>query len=335
MILILGAGALGSTIAYLAARRGHRVTVHDPATMGANASGVAAGMLAPAYECLFDEASAGHFQLLREARELWPPLAAELGIALDRAGAMAVGERTAAEGWADGLRALGADASLTPFPESRWGALTTDDWRLDPMAALEALRRGARAHGAEFVADGPSHSDRAEVLVVATGASQDLRAEAPELARLMPVKGHILRASATFAPGPVLRVPGAYLCRTPCEAILGASMEVGRGDLAVDPSEVAGLLAAAAPLMAEVGDVSWAAGTGVRAATADGLPMVGASQAGAGRVLLAVGARRNGWLLAPMIAGVILDALEGRGSGTAALFDPARFEGEPDAKPGA
>ena len=43
-------------------------------------------------------------------------------------------------------------------------------------------------------------------------------------------------------------------------------------------------------------------------------------------MILAVGARRNGWLLAPMIAQVVLDAIEGRPkSPIAELFDPIRF----------
>ena len=43
-------------------------------------------------------------------------------------------------------------------------------------------------------------------------------------------------------------------------------------------------------------------------------------------VILAVGARRNGWLLAPMIADVVLEAVEGRPKGRVAqLFDPDRF----------
>jgi glycine oxidase len=43
-------------------------------------------------------------------------------------------------------------------------------------------------------------------------------------------------------------------------------------------------------------------------------------------VLVARGARRNGWLLAPLMAQVIVDRLMERPrSATATLFDPARF----------
>jgi glycine oxidase len=66
---------------------------------------------------------------------------------------------------------------------------------------------------------------------------------------------------------------------------------------------------------------------GVRAATPDGLPLVGPSAAPG--VLLAVGARRNGWLLAPLVAKVVAAYVTGRDTGRyAAQFDPRRFEGE-------
>jgi glycine oxidase len=43
-------------------------------------------------------------------------------------------------------------------------------------------------------------------------------------------------------------------------------------------------------------------------------------------VLVARGARRNGWLLAPLVAEVLLDHLTGRPrSAAAGAFDPARF----------
>jgi glycine oxidase len=85
------------------------------------------------------------------------------------------------------------------------------------------------------------------------------------------------------------------------------------------------LLERGGALSGGLGRLTWTAAAGVRAATPDGLPMVG--EARRPDVVLAVGARRNGWLLAPMIAEVVLDALAGRPRGAAAQqFDPARFD---------
>jgi glycine oxidase len=332
-IVVAGAGVIGRTAAFVLARAGHAVTIVDPDPDGDNASRIAAGMLAPAFEALFD---GGRYELLREALGLWPPLAREIGLAVAWDGAMAVGTRSEAESWAAELAALGADAELRELGQDRWAAFCDEDRQIDPTRALQALRQGAEWHGARFVtgrvtgfADGAvqiggGDAIEADLMIVATGAGQDLATIAPELSRLVPVKGHILRASNAYSGMPVVRRPEVYICRTAEGAFLGATMEVGRDDSEVDPAIVQQLLASAEVLSGGLDRLAWRAAAGVRAATPDGLPMVGESSASG--VMLAVGARRNGWLLAPMIADVVLDAVEGRPkSPAAALFDPIRF----------
>ena len=71
-VIVAGGGAVGSATALELAARGAAVTLTDPAPVGANASGVAAGMLAPAMEAALDPLSGGHFALFKAARELWP-----------------------------------------------------------------------------------------------------------------------------------------------------------------------------------------------------------------------------------------------------------------------
>jgi glycine oxidase len=342
-IVIAGAGAIGSAAAWRLARAGRRVAVVDP--QADSASSVAAGMLAPAFECVFDAPAAGGYALLAQARDLWPALAAGIGLPLSKDGALATGSRLEAQAWVDALAAAGAGARLLApaeaaacapgLPAGAWAAFTPDDWRLEPAAALDRLRTAAKAHGASFVTgqvrgfnagrvavDG-AEDLRAGLLVIATGASRALAGLAPELSGLAPIKGHILRAEGAFAPAPTVRANGVYLCRSDGAAVLGATMEEGVADADVDPAVVSRLLAAGQPLTAGLGPLAWRAAAGVRAATADGLPLVGCASAAG--VVLAVGARRNGWLLAPMIAEALLAAVEGRAPGAAAAaFDPCR-----------
>ncbi|HXQ17285.1 MAG TPA: FAD-dependent oxidoreductase [Caulobacteraceae bacterium] len=333
-IVVAGAGAIGRTVAYGLARAGHTVTVIDPDPAGGRASRIAAGMLAPAFESVFDEAS--HFALLRAALGLWRPLAREIGLPLACDGAMALGSRAEAETWAAALAALGADAELRDLGRGTWAAFCGEDCQLDAETALERLREAAERHGARHLtgrvrgfAGGRVEINggatvAADALVIATGADQSLVALAPELARLTPIKGHILRAPGHFADLPAMRAPGVYLCRTPRGVILGATMELGRDDAEIDPSVVERLLAGGVRLSDGLDRLAWAAAAGVRAATPDGLPMAGAGATPG--VILAVGARRNGWLLAPMIAEVVLGAVEGRPRGSVAeRFDPRRF----------
>jgi glycine oxidase len=55
------------------------------------------------------------------------------------------------------------------------------------------------------------------------------------------------------------------------------------------------------------------------------LPLVGPSRTPG--VLLAAGMRRNGWLLAPLVAAIVVAQLLGEPTPeAAALFDPGRFK---------
>ena len=101
-------------------------------------------------------------------------------------------------------------------------------------------------------------------------------------------------------------------------------MEPGRDDLAIDPFAVAALHGMASAVVPALVGGPVEARAGVRAATPDGLPLVGPT--GRPGIWLAVGARRNGWLLAPLIARIMADMLAGAAPDSrAALFDPARF----------
>ncbi|WP_312166702.1 FAD-dependent oxidoreductase [Phenylobacterium sp.] len=335
-ITVAGAGALGLTTALALADAGARVTVFDPGADGDNASGVAAGMLAPAFEAVLDASAAPHFPLLMAARNLWPALEARIGVTVDRSGAVAVGDEEFLARVDGGLRRLGLHPTeleraaldgLAPGLAAGWGRglLVREDWRIEASSTLAALRRAAVAAGVEFRQAAAAGFEGGERLVIATGAGQDLAVVAPELARLSPIKGHILRTRERAYRGVVVRGQGAYVTGAPGGLTLGATMEAGLGDRAVEPSQVEPLRAAGVRLFPDLAGAAFVAETGVRGATPDGLPMVGR-----GRhqdVLLAVGARRNGWLLAPLIARLIVACVtEGEAGPFAEAMSPARFD---------
>jgi len=326
---VAGAGAVGTTVALALAKAGARVALIDRTAAGPNASMVAAGMLAPAFEAVFDEAARPHVGLMLSARDLWAPLAEEIGLRLETAGAMAVGEVDDLDAWRARLAAHGLTSRRLTAAEARArcpgvhaaaGAVWSgEDLRLEAGAALAALRRAAASAGARFVDDAvvgfsPGRACLArggellaDALVIATGASASLLTIAPELARLTPIKGHILQAPDLAPPGILLRFAGGYVCPAAGGPLIGASMEVGRDDLAVDAKIVAELLRRAARFLPALRGARVGARTGVRAATADALPLMGRSESPG--IWLAVGARRNGWLLAPLIAGRLAEAM--------------------------
>ncbi|MCI3133792.1 NAD(P)/FAD-dependent oxidoreductase [Phenylobacterium aquaticum] len=335
-ITVAGAGAMGLTAALALAEAGCEVTVFDPSASLASASGMAAGMLAPAFEAALDPEARDHFDLLLAGRDLWPGLEARLGIRLDRSGALAVGSPAHLERSDQALRRLGlhptgiprgALADLAPGLAPGWtsGVLTREDWRIDPAQALAALRAAAEALGVTFQARAATGFEGADRLVIATGAARDLGVVAPELSRLHPIKGQLVRVMTGAYDGLVIRGEGAYAAPFAGGLTLGATMEAGRDDLEIDPERIAALKAVGAGLFPAVaGAVGDIAQAGVRAATPDGLPMVGRGRHHG--VLLAVGARRNGWLLAPLAARIIAACVtEGEAGPYAGRLDPARF----------
>jgi glycine oxidase len=325
-VAVAGAGAFGSAVALKLARGGTDVTVFDPAPPGQNASGVAAGMLAPVSEALFDPASRGHLDVMRRARALWPAFADSLGIALGLAGVRIEGSDT----WRGEVEARLRDLGV-PVTDH-----ITEDWRIDAPGALAAMRAAAESAGARFVqaavtgftpgalalADGRALAF--DVLVLATGPGVRGGRLAPETTALAPVKGQILRAAPVGLEDTVVRGEGVYMA--PGEVLaIGATMEVGRDDLAPDAEATRALRAAAKALRPELDLDAAQVDVGVRATTPDGLPLVGWSRAPG--VLLAVGARRNGWLFAPLVADMAAAYLNGDNPGPdAAAMDARRFE---------
>ena len=306
-------------------------------------------MLAPAFEALFDpEASGARLALLTKARGLWSALAKSVGLDLDRRGAIAVGAPSKVESWAEELIRLGvrprvlrpsALHKLLPWlQQDLAGVVVRQDWRIEPVDALSALHAAARhadvrlarravvgwqrgrvaLSGGEIVA--------ADALVVATGASTSLAVEAHELAGLTPIKGHILAAKSPMLDGPVVRVAQGYICPSARGVLVGATMEIGRSDRRRDPAQIARLRTMAGDVAPALGTARFSVRVGVRAATPDGLPWVGASRREG--VWLAVGARRNGWLLAPLIARSLARAIAGEAADEAGrAFDPRRLSG--------
>jgi glycine oxidase len=332
-VTVAGAGALGLSSALALARAGCAVSVWDPTNNG-SASAVAAGMLAPAFEAVLDGETAGDLDLLLAARNLWPALAAQSDVEIDRSGTAAVGTQA----WLADIRArlagLGLRGADLPRPMLRdlapgiapdlEGLLVREDWRLEPRPALAALRSAAECAGVSFRAEAIQARGDCDWLVVATGADPRLAPIAPELSLLSPIKGQILRFSDVRGGRISLRGEGAYAVPAADGLAVGATMEPGRDDADVDPATLAPLAAAAARLFPGLAEATFGVSAGVRATTPDGLPMVGFSKAPG--VILAVGARRNGWLLAPLVAQIVAACATGGEPGPyAGRLDPLRF----------
>ncbi len=333
-LAVAGGGVLGLSVAASAVRAGARVTVFEPRLLGRNASGVAAGMLAPVLEAAVDGAGPADHALFREAYEAWPIFAARVGIALPdhAAGALYTGPPDVLDHVAACIAALNAKVerltaaqaralqpSISPNAE---GALRiAQDGRLDPLAALSDLRACILAGGGEIVeAPCPSPTGFDATVIAAGYEARRWADRVSALRALQPIKGHVLHFRGGPDAGPTVRGEAGYLAPQRRGAVFGATMEPGCSDEAVDPSTVRALHAAALRLAPGLAETPFTALTGVRAALPDGRPLAG--HAGEG-LHLAVGGRRNGWLLAPLVAAAVLEGL--RGGAPHPAFDPQRM----------
>ena len=226
-LLVLGAGVIGLSCAWRAARDGRRVTVLDPAP-GSGSSWVAGGMLAPV-----SEAWPGEEELLVlgvESAERWPAFAAQLAAAAGRpAGLRTEGTVVAATGSGDRAELDAVAAHLARLgrpverlngrelrrlepglgPDVRGGLSVPGDLAVDNRVLLAALRAACAAAGVTVVersvetvlddgsrvvgvrtADGGEIAASA-VLVAAGAHSAGLHPALHGLVR--PVKGEILR----------------------------------------------------------------------------------------------------------------------------------------------
>ena len=331
-IVIVGAGVLGLCTAFELNRRGRSVVVIDPGE--ANASAVAAGMIAPAMEAAIDDASAERAALFRASRDLWPDFAQAAGIALARRPAEWRGGDAAVI--AARMRSLGFEASLNGDR-----VITGEDYQVDPGQALAAMKAAlsdavvtGRVGAVARVGGGwRVQTDRAELLtdavVLATGADSAVlglpEAVREQVAAIQPIRGQIGTTTQALAAH-VVRGPGAYVAPMGTGVVVGATMEPGRRDTAPDAAAGERLVQAALRVLGrtpEPLEIEWRAG--VRGATADGLPLAGAAAGGPG-LFMALAPRRNGWLLAPLVGQVVADAIEGRAASPhARALDPGRF----------
>ncbi|MCF7552796.1 glycine oxidase ThiO [Pseudonocardia sp. WMMC193] len=339
-LVVAGGGVIGLTCAWRAAQAGWTVGLFDP-DPESGSSWVAGGMLAPV-----TEAWPGEEELLElglRSVALWPEFAAELGDPGLHTGGTVVaatgtGDRAELDSLADHLARLGRPVErltgrelrrLEPAlgPDVRGGLSVPADLSVDNRALLASLRTAAEKAGVR-IEERAYRGEPADTLLICAGAHS--AALHPALRGLVrPVKGEILRLAhrrgAFPMPGRTVRalVDGrpVYLVPRPNGLVVGATQSEQGFDTEPTVGGVRDLLRDAeriVPGIAEYGLVEVAAG--LRPGSPDNLPLIGRLD---DRTLVATGHSRNGILLAPLTAQLVVAVLDG-GSVPAAV-DPGRF----------
>lgn len=320
-ILILGGGIVGLTCAAVLQGRGHAVTLIHRDAAEATASGVAAGMIAPALEAMNEADPATAFQRLKAAQRAWGELAAYWPETVRDALAGSLSQTSDYRGTPETLARLYATgARIEAVADNQ--VRVHGDGLVESRTILSALHQHVQALGGVIETANIRHVTRhtavtddgrtfqADAVIIAAGmASRDLQADVPSLACLTPIKGHLLEVPDA-AGQRVLRAASGYWAYYDGYAKFGATMEAGRDDTVIDPALVADLKARADSLSSGHDLAKATARAGVRAATPDGWPLIGRDAVSG--VLVATGMRRNGYIFAPLAAQILLDLIEGR-----------------------
>jgi glycine oxidase len=303
---VVGAGVVGLTTALTLAERGAEVTVLERSPeLGANASWLAGGMLAPF--CEGESAPQSVVDLGRGAIDWWA--ARVPGVV--RKGTLVVApprdageiDRFAARTSGHARAGEARIAELEPDLAGRFrkGLFFADEGHLDPRLALSALAEGLRAKGGEirFGADGEAAAEREAVIDcrgwAARKALSELRGVRGEMLRIRTREVRLTRAVRFLHP----RIPLYIVPRANAEFMIGATMieSAERGAVSVRSAlELLGAAYALHPAFGEAEIVEMSAD--VRPAFPDNEPRVIERD---GRIFVN-GMYRHGYLLSPALA---------------------------------
>ncbi|HEY8738856.1 MAG TPA: glycine oxidase ThiO [Candidatus Dormibacteraeota bacterium] len=363
-VIVIGAGAIGSSVAYSLTKAGARVMLLDRGEVGAQATQASAGMLIPQSE----SAGPGPFtDLALESVRLFGALSEELR---ERTG-MDIGYRATAllrvafdeeeehdlrvrrawqvragiaVSWLDAASATEVEPGL--HPEVRAALFYPNDHQVNAVVLARALVRAAIDLGMVLQERAPVDSlviegdrvvgvqtagvvVRAEEVVIATGAwsaswAAALRTPIP----VRPVRGQILalEVRGTSLRNVVFSQAGYLVSKPDGLTYVGATEEEAGFDARPTAAGIAGLLALVPRLAPTLTTATFSrAWAGLRPGTPDRLPLLGRVPGWQG-ISLATGHFRNGILLAPVTGVLIADLLRHeRPRMPLEAFDPARF----------
>jgi glycine oxidase len=362
-VIVVGGGIIGCAIARELAARGARVRIIEARTVAAGATQASAGILAPYIEGhergpLFDltlRSLALYEEFISRVTEgsavdVEYRRCGSLEIAADDAAAAVLQRSSATAGaelrWLDAAETRRLEPAL---PDSIRGAVLAPTHGYVAVASLtEALVWASLRHGAELetgrhVRSIERRADHLEVtaddgarwtaphVVIASGSwSGQLAPHDPAARAVRPIRGQLLRLAWTGHPlSHVIWGRDCYVVPWRDGTVLvGATVEDVGFDERPTAAGVRDLLEAVCELLPEAWGATFLnARAGLRPATPDALPIIGASSSVEG-VVYATGHYRNGVLLAPLTAVIVADLiLEGRHDPALAVTAPDRITG--------
>jgi glycine oxidase len=347
MVVIIGAGLIGLSIAYELAKRGAEVRVVEAFDSSGPSSWSGAGRLAPfsdseggAEQEEFLAGALGTYQVfvkeLHKRTGIDPCMRVDgiIQVALDEFDAVRLRERAEAlvargihAHWFEPDEARGLEPSLGPATAG--ASLVEDEGQIDTRYLGRALRAACVDVGVRLEeqtgpvaleADEKVRGVRAgenfvaaETVVNAAGAwAGQLRGVPPHVRiPIVPVKGQLL---SFMLPGPLLKrqvsAPGVYVIpRTDGSVLIGETVEDAGFDVDIEPAATERLREAAVRAIPALGELAVdETWAGLRPRSPDGRPFIGGTELDG--YFVAAGHYRNAILLAPATAMAIANLIE-------------------------
>jgi glycine oxidase len=349
-IIVVGGGIIGLSLSLGLRKRGLKVLVVEKGEPGREASYAAAGMLADCPQ----EIPAALQTLATASANLYPEFVHELqdesGVDVDLRDQGTVffpsPQHNSSSFYLESESRLPAVLSeLEPaLAASERPAVYLKERSVDPRALVTAALKAARHREVDIVSGSPVE----EILISQKRVTGVRTAKTAYMAPIVincagawagqlgpyslptrPVKGQIFTVVGEHILHHVIRAPEVYLVpRTDGRIVIGATVEESGFDKRVDTDAIQRLHQAAIALVPASSELkihdAWA---GLRPATPDGLPILGATETNG--YFAATGHFRDGILLTPVTAHVMAQIITGEQPDyDLSAFSPLRFKSE-------
>lgn len=325
-IAIIGAGPVGLLCATYAIRAGLKPIIITLPPENEKTAGIAAGgMLAPAYEFFDgDNDIASQFALL--SRFEWNHLSKLMGINIDKnALALANNETEIAKLYKIQKNAQKFNEKfdfikVPDFLNAKYALSLSTDALLNPNLVMARLKEFLNENSAPIIFDeikdieaetliGLKTQYKAKKIIIANGFEASRFANVfPILNKLKPVRGQTIEIDAKPNFNGSIRYLSTYLMARGDKIIIGATSQKNDSDWRIRQEDNDILFENAKKILPEIANAKLLRSfCGLRPQSIDELPIIGATQIE--NVYFAVGAYRNGWAFAPMIAKLLIEEI--------------------------
>ena len=351
-VIVIGGGVIGLSLAWRLRKAAATVLVVEKGEPAREATYAAGGMLADCDPGIPTELRS----IATASARLYPEFVKELQAEafqspdLREQGTIAFFDREEASACREARQLNGDELTeLEPLIARRGSAYFLPERSIDPRKLGRALDKAARTIGVDLVSGAPAtevatlggrasgvrtaksfYASNAVVNCAGAWASQLKPFGVPT----RPVKGQmvcLIPIAGEKHAGPVvqhvIRTPDVYIIpRSDGRVLLGATLEEAGFEKRVDPDTVKRFIDSAAAIVPEISQMrlhdAWA---GLRPGSPDGLPIMGATSMKG--YFAATGHFRDGILLAPITALLMLQVLKGRKPDLdLTAFSPQRFD---------